>query len=167
MPAIGICVRLLAAAASFAVAAFFAERSWLPLGDGYFSEYPDSPDGLYFTMAGIGAALAAIFATTGLLLLSRRFRIYGGFALLATAAAAAGVLPYLLFNWAHVQHTWPWAFLVQDAIGWLRFEQRPRSDGIAIQIALALLVLLALLAQVAIWRSRRTRARSSAVPMPS
>lgn len=166
MRAIGISVRLFAAAASFLTAAFLAVRSWWPLEHGYFSEYPDSPTGLYFTMAGIGVAVAAIFASAGLLLVSRRFRVYGGFLLLAAAAAAASVLPYVLFKWTSVPETWPWAFLVQEAIGWLQFEPRPRSDGIAIQIALCLLVGLALVAQVATWRSGRTRARASAVPMP-
>jgi len=110
MRALGISVRLASAAALFLVAGFFLVRSWNPLGNGYFSDYPDSPDGLYFTMAGIGAALAAIFATTALLLVSRRFRAYGGFLLLAGAAAAASLLPYLLYNWSHMPKTWPWCF---------------------------------------------------------
>jgi hypothetical protein len=165
MRAIGISVRLFAAAASFLLAAFLAVRSWWPLEHGYFSEYPDSPTGLYFTMAGTGAALAAVFATTGMLLLSHRFRAYGGFILLAAAAATAGALPYVLFKWTSVPETWPWALLVQDWIGWLRFERRPRSDGIAIQIALGLLVALALVAQVAIWRRHRTSAAASAAPI--
>jgi hypothetical protein len=163
MRAIRLPVRVVGAATSFFLAAFFLMRSWYPLGDGYFSEYPDSPNGLYFTMAGIGAALAAIFATTGLLIVSRRFRVYGGFLVLAAAAAAASILPALLFNWAHVPHTWPWALLGRDSIGWLRFEPLTRNEGIAIQIALGLLVALALVAQVGTWRKSRPRATAARV----
>jgi hypothetical protein len=133
-------------------------RSWNPLGNGYWSSYHDSPEGLYLTMAAIGVAVAAVFLTTGVLLLSRGFRVYGGFVLLACSAIAASTLPYVLFKWTSVPDTWPWAFLVQDWIAWLHFAPRPRSYGIAIQIALAIVAVAALAAQFAVWHGRRSRA---------
>jgi hypothetical protein len=161
----GLPLRIVIAAISFFLAAFFLVRSSYPLRDGYFSEYPDSPDGLYFTIAGIGAALGAIFATMGLLVLSRRLRVYGGFLLLAAAAAAASSLPALLFKWAHVPHTWPWVLLGRDSIGWLRLEPLTRNEGIAVQIALGLLVALALAAQIGTWQTQRSKATAAQVSM--
>jgi hypothetical protein len=54
-----LCLRIAASIPLFAGAALFAVRSWNPLGNGYFSTYPDDPDGLYLTVAATGIAIAA------------------------------------------------------------------------------------------------------------
>jgi hypothetical protein len=107
----------------FVLAAFFAARSWDPLGNGYLSTYPDSPDGLYLTMAGVGLAVAALFATIGAGIASTWFRRHGGFLVIAALAVLVSTLPYVLFKWTSVPETWPWAYLIQDQIGWLGFER--------------------------------------------
>jgi len=144
-------LRFAVASPLFALAVFFAIRSWNPLGNGYFSGYKDSPDRLYLTVAAIGVAIAAMFAATGLLVAWRGFRTYGGFVLLAAAAVAASVLPYVLFKWTSEPETWPWAFFVQDWIGWLHFAPRSRAVGITIQIGLAVIVAAAVVAQLLTW----------------
>jgi hypothetical protein len=96
-------IRLVAAAPFFALAVFFAIRSWNPLGNGYFSSYPDNPDGLYLTIAGVGASVAALFAAAGLVIASRSFRWHGGFLVIAALAVLASALPYLLFKWTTCQ----------------------------------------------------------------
>src|SRR6266540_3443676 len=128
-------IRFVAAAPFFALAVFFAIRSWNPLGNGYFSSDPDSPNGLYLTIAGVGASIAALFAATGLAIASRWFCRHGGFLVIAALAGRASALPYVLFKWTTQPDSWPLAYLVQDWLGWLRFEPRTRSYGIAIQLA--------------------------------
>jgi hypothetical protein len=147
-------IRLVAAAPFFALAVFFAIRSWNPLGNGYFSSYRDDPTGLYLTMAGLGASIAALFAATGLVIASRWFRRHGGFLVIATLAILASALPYVLLKWTTRPESWAWAYLVQGWIGWLRFEPRPRSYGIAIQITLALVAVASLGAEVSLRRLR-------------
>jgi hypothetical protein len=159
MRALAGSLRLAAATLSFLIAAVFLERTWNPLGNGYWSGYRDSPDGLYLTMAAIGGCLATAFLTSGILLLSRRFRVYGGFAVLAAAALIASLLPYVLFKWTSEPETWPWAFLIEDSIAWLHFAPRPRADGIAIQIGLAAVTIGALAAQFAVWRYEKGGSR--------
>ena len=155
--------QFIAAIPFFALAAFFAVRSWNPLGNGYFASYKDSPDGLYLTVAGTGLAVAAMFAAAGLLIVSRRFRRYGGFVVLAAAAGAASLLPYVLFKWTTRPETWPWAFFMQDWIAWLRFAPRSRSVGIVIQIVLAVVVMAAVAAQWSTWwRLRRPPSANTA-----
>jgi hypothetical protein len=114
-------------------------------------------------MAGIGASLAALSAVIGLLVASRWFRQNGGLLLIAALAIVASTLPYLLFQWTTDRDAWPWgwAHLVHDSgqRGWLRFEARPRSDGIAIQVALTLVAAAALAAQLALWSIRPARSR--------
>ncbi len=157
-------IRFVAAAPFFALAVFFAIRSWNPLGNGYFSSDPDSPNGLYLTIAGVGASIAALFAATGLAIASRWFCRHGGFLVIAALAVLASALPYVLFKWTTQPESWPWAYLVQDWIGWLRFEPRPRSYGIAIQLALALVAVASVGAQVSLWWLRSGgpgRARAS------
>lgn len=144
-------LRVAVASPLFALAVFFAIRSWNPLGNGYFSSYKDSPDGLYLTVAAIGVAIGAMFAATGLLVTWRGFRTYGGFFLLAAAAVAASVLPYVLFKWTSEPETWPWAFFVQEWIAWLHFAPRSRAVGITIQIGLAVVVAAAVVAQLLTW----------------
>jgi hypothetical protein len=144
-------VRIAGSIPLFAVAGLFALRSWYPLDSGYFSDYPDSPDGLYLTVAATGIAIAALFAAAGSLVIWRRLRAFGGFLVLAGAAAIASTLPYMLFKWTSQPDTWPWAFFVQDWIAWLHFAPRPRSVGIAIQIGLAVVVAASVLAQVVTW----------------
>jgi hypothetical protein len=159
-------LRIAASLPMFALAVVFAVRSWNPIGNGYLTRN-DNPDGQYFTVAATGVAIAAMFAAAGLLIAWPRFRRYGGFFLLAAAAAAASVLPYLLFHWDHVPKTWPWAYFIQNLIGWLRFAPRPRSTGITIQIGLAIVVAVAVAAQLLYWwrpiRGRRDRSRRSLI----
>jgi hypothetical protein len=157
-----VIARLTGCVLLFGLAAFFAIRSWNPLSNGYLLDYKDSPDGVYLTMAGIGASIAALFAAAGVLVWSRWFRRHGGFLLVAGLATIASVLPYVLFKWTSEPETWPWAFLVQDWIGWLRFAPRPRSDGLLIQAVLAVVVLAAVAGQFVEW-SRREPAGSAAV----
>ena len=145
-------LRLAAASPFFALAVFFAIRSWNPLGNGYFASYKDSPDGLYLTVTAIGVAIAAIFAAAGLLIAWRGFRTYGGFLVLAAAAFAASVLPYELFKWTTERDSWPWAFFVQDWIAWLHLAPRSRATGIVIQVGLAAVVVGAVLAQLLTWK---------------
>jgi hypothetical protein len=145
-------IRLVAAAPFFALAVFFAIRSWNPLGNGYFSSYPDNPDGLYLTIAGVGASVAALFAAAGLVIASRSFRWHGGFLVIAALAVLASALPYVLFKWTTKPETWPWVYFVHTSTGWLRFGgSYPRSYGIAIQIALALVAVAAVGTEVSLW----------------
>jgi hypothetical protein len=146
-------LRRAAAVPLFALAGLFALRSWNPL-DGYLDGYRDSPDGVYLTTAGIGMALAALFAAIGLALVSRRFRRHGGFLAIAGLAVVASLLPALLFKWSGSQDTWPWPSFVEEGIGWLRFDRLPRAYGFAIQIGLAVVALTAAVAQVRTWRDR-------------
>jgi hypothetical protein len=150
-------LRVVVAAALFVVAGFFAFRSWYPLGDGYFSAYKDDPDGLYWTVAGTGLAVAMIFAVSALLVVSRRFRLYGGFLLLGASSVVASVMPYVLFKWTTEDETWPWAFFVHNSIGWLHFRGRPESDGLVIQAALGSLAAAAFVTQAIVWSRRRRR----------
>jgi hypothetical protein len=144
-------IRLVAAAPFFALAIFFAIRSWNPLGNGYFSSYRDSPTGLYLTMAGLGASIAALFAAAGFVIASRWFRRHGGLLVIAALAVLVGALPYVLLKWTTRPESWAWAYLVQGWIGWLRFEPRPRSYGIAIQIALAFVAIASVGTEVSLW----------------
>ena len=153
--------RLVASAPLFALAVFFAIRSWNPLGNGYLLNYKDSPDGVYVTMAGIGISIAALFAAAGLVFAWPSFRQRGGLLVVAALATIAGVLPYVLFKWTSEPETWPWAFLVDDWISWLRFAPRPRRDGLVIQAALAAITFAAIAAHVGQSWSR-ARLRSTA-----
>jgi hypothetical protein len=151
-------LRIAASLPMFALAAFFVVRSWYPFRDGYFTHH-DNPKLQYLTVAATGAALAAMFAAAGLLIAWPRFR-RSGFFLLAGAAVAASALPYLLFHWDHVPKTWPWAYFVQNLIGWLHFAPRPRSTGITIQLVLAIVVAVAVGAQL-LYRWRPSRGRGA------
>jgi hypothetical protein len=100
----------------------------------------------------MGTSLAVLFAAIGVVIASEWFRRHGGFLLTAALAIVASALPYLLFTWTSERDVWPWGLVVTDWIAWLRFEPRPRAYGIAIQIALALLAVAAVAAQLALWR---------------
>jgi hypothetical protein len=162
-------LRIAASLPLFAFAVFCVVRSWYPIREGYFSD-GDNPDGVYLTVAATGVAIAAVFAAAALLIAWPSFRRYGGFFLLAAAAVAASVLPYLLFKWTTEPETWPWAYLVQNRsgwqvpnwLGWRDFAPRSRSIGIRIQIGLAIVVAVAVAAQLLYWwnpsRGRRAGA---------
>jgi len=151
-------LRIAASLPLFALAVFSLVRSWYPIREGYFSD-GDNPDGVYLTVAATGVAIAAMFAAAGLLIAWPGFRRYGGFFLLAVAAAAASVLPYLLFKWTTEPETWPWAYFVQNRIGWqvpnwlgwMDFAPRRRLIGIRIQIGLAIVVAVAVATQLLYW----------------
>jgi hypothetical protein len=148
-------LRLVAALPLFVAAAWLAHRSWRPLGNGYFSEYPDDPTGLYFTIAGVGASVAAIALTAGVLLVWPRFRRRGGFIVLSALAVIASITPYFLFKWTSRPDTWPWAYFVQNATGWLGIEPRSRGVGVEIQVALAVIAGTSLAAHFLIAHGRR------------
>ncbi len=148
--------RLLAATPFAALALLFLMPAWNPLGNGYFADYRDSPTGLYLTIAGIGLTLAALFGAIALTLAWPAFASRGGLLLTAALAVVASVLPYVLFKWTTEPETWPWAHLVQDAIGWLRFDGRPRSDGLAIQFALAIVAVGSVALHFALRGKRQT-----------
>jgi hypothetical protein len=137
----------------FALAAFLAARAWFPLEHGYFSTPPDSPPGIYLTVALTALSVAALFAAAGAAILSGWFRRHGGFLVVAGLAVLASVLPYVLFKWTGDSDTWPWAYFVEHGIASLRFEPRPRSYGIAIQIGLAATAAASVAAQFWAWRS--------------
>jgi hypothetical protein len=161
-------MRIAASVPLFALAVFFALRCWYPIRDGFFV-YNDNPRGEYLTVAATGGAIAAMFATAGLLIAWRDFWKYGGFLVVAVAAVVASVLPYLLFNYIGVPNEYyrygkwpPWAFFIQDRIAWLHFALRPRSTGIKIQIGLAVVAAVAVAAQLIVL----TRARPVAATSP-
>jgi hypothetical protein len=86
---------------------------------------------------------------------------------IAALAIVASALPYLLFKWTSEPDAWPWPYFVEgDGLNWLRFDERPRSHGIAIQVVLAVIAVVAFAAQLALWLLRRARSRPFATERP-
>ena len=131
----------------------FVIRSWGALHTG---PEADSPTNLYLTVAATGLALATLLAAIGLLIARPSFRGHG-LLIVAAAAAAASVLPFLLFKWTSTPDTWPWVYFMREWISLLGFAPRPRAVGIALQVVLAAIAASALVGHSAIVAGAATR----------
>lgn len=137
------------AALLFAAAVFFAIQSSHPLRYGYFSDYQDDPDGVYFTAAGVSAAIAILFGALALGLLSGWFRRHGGLVLIVFLAVLVSTLPFVMRLWGYGPAIWSWPHLGHSAY---RIGPHSRFWGAVVQVVLAGVFIAALAAQLEVAR---------------
>jgi hypothetical protein len=150
-----ILLRVAVAMPFLALALFFAIRSLEPIRLSFTSATRADPRGFFLTVAAIGLSLAALFCAAGFAVVSHRFRLYGGFLVVSTAAVAASLLPQLVFRWTVARYALPWVHFAQDGFVYLGFGQRTLREGLVIQEDLAVTAVASAGAQVIFWRHRR------------